>query len=339
MEPYASVRAAWSALVEASPAASIYHRHLWMELLERSYGFRITIASIRRQGEILAACAFARSGVPFAKRLVALPFSDDCAPLVSAGFSAEVLLELLPAQGPAGARYEVRDVIAPKPWQTVDCFQTWTLDLNRPVAAMHRALDSNFRRNLKQAAMRKIEIERGTSLDFLRRFYALVLDTRRRLGLPPQPWKFFRNVHSAFAPSGAIEIWLARSGRTDEAAAVFLRDRASIYFKWAARKASDSQAAYGVNHLLVWNAVEAFAGQANFLDLGRTDIRNEGLNRFKRGVGATSRPLPYSFYPEAPAEPSSEVFHGRRKVLADIWRRLPLPATRILGGALYRFLG
>jgi hypothetical protein len=280
IEPYSADHAAWSQLVDRSPSATLYHHKEWIELLTRCYGFSVFVAGVYRDGDLISACALARAKNPFSKRFISLPFSDSCEPLVSSGGEADTLPAILPTQGPKGFTYEIRGLGAARPWETASCFQDWTLDLNRPRAALQRALETNFKRNLKQTGTRSVEIERGSSIALLKRFYAMQLETRRRLGLPPQPWRFFRMVHEVFTRNGQLEIWIAHDKGKDEAAAVFLRDKNRIYFKWGARRTVAAQAPSGANHLLLWSAVEAFAGQADLLDLGRTDIRNEGLNRF-----------------------------------------------------------
>lgn len=339
IEPYSADSDAWSDLVEQHSSATLYHRKEWIELLARCYGFAIFVAGVYRQGELLSACALARAKNPFSKRFVSLPFSDTCVPLARLTNEADTLPNILATQGFKGFSYEIRGLSASHPWVNVSCFQEWTLDLNRPRAALQRALETNFKRNLKQSSTQSVELERGASIGLLKRFYALQLETRRRLGLPPQPWRFFRMVHEVFTRNGQLEIWIAHAKGKDEAAAVFLRDKGTIYFKWGARRTVSAQAPSGANHLLLWSAVETFAGQADILDLGRTDSRNEGLNRFKRGLGGRSRPLPYAFYPRVRGEPSSEVLHGRRALLASLWRRFPLPVTQLVGAAIYRYLG
>jgi hypothetical protein len=74
------------------------------------------------------------------------------------------------------------------------------------------------------------------------------------------------------------------------------------------------------------------------IDLGRTDTGNHGLMRFKRELGAEAMPLPYSFRPRLPNSVSSEVFSGRQKVIATIWRHLPVSVGRVIGAAAYRYL-
>jgi hypothetical protein len=67
-------------------------------------------------------------------------------------------------------------------------------------------------------------------------------------------------------------------------------------------------------------------------------MRNQGLVRSKSELGCVARPLPYAFFPEAPHNVSSEVLHGPAKILSTVLKRLPLPVTRVIGEALYRYM-
>jgi hypothetical protein len=84
--------------------------------------------------------------------------------------------------------------------------------------------------------------------------------------------------------------------------------------------------------------IEAYAGKARSLDFGRCDMRNQGLVRSKSDLGCVARALPHAFYPKAPRNISSEVLGGPAKILSGVWKRLPLPVTRVLGAALYRYM-
>ena len=130
-------------------------------------------------------------------------------------------------------------------------------------------------------------------------------------------------------------MWIARENHEDVASAVFLRDGDVVHYKWGARRSNNRSCA---NHLLFWNAIEEFANRTRLLDLGRTDIRNQGLMRFKNELGASASPMPSSFYPRAPRQVSPEVLTGSRAIVARIWRRLPIFATELAGRVTYRFL-
>ena len=334
LESFRQDKLKWEWLIGNAPGVSLYHRLPWIELLSRAYGFSFSLAYVSKDGIPLAGCLLARTKYPFGRRFVSLPFSDACAPLALNGEAADELLAALTVQGPAKAAYEIRGVKGPWPWHTIDCFANWTLELGHPLRMLERGLAVNFRRNVKRALERNIRIERGSGLSYLRRFYKLQLESRRRQGVPPQPWRFFKLLHEIFAPPGNLDVWIALEDEEDVACIVFLIDENLVHYKWGARRA-DRQAC--ANHLLFWTAIEEFARWKGVVDLGRTDVRNHGLMRFKKELGAQLSPTPFSFYPQLPGQISSEVVTGKRRVAAEILRRLPIFVTRTLGEAAYGF--
>lgn len=324
----------WRELAAVHPAATLYHGAAWLEVLRRSYGFQILVAMVERGGKIAAGCLLSSSKVPFAGRFIGLPFSDCAAPLAVDGEATGAMLDGLAAAARRHASFEIRGVAAAAPWQTVDCFRQWSIDIARPFSAIERGADRNFRRQVRRALAQGITVEAGDSAAMLRRFYRLQLETRRRLGVPPQPWRFFAQVHEVFAALGALEVWIATRDGRDLAGVVVLRDRDQLYAKWSART---SHGADGASHLVFFSMLERYAGNAALLDLGRTDARNAGLMRFKEEMGAASAALPYSYFPRAPRRPSAEETDRAAGALARVWRRLPLGFTRAIGAAAYGY--
>lgn len=327
---------AWRQLLEAAPGPTLYHRPSWVELLSRAYGLSFWLATIHRNQKIRAGCVFARSRNPFTRRFVSLPFSDTCPPLAIDGGAADELLDALIAENASATAYEIRGIKGAKPWRTAECFANWRLDLDRPGASIAGSLASNFRRNLQRSLHQGIKVEQGSGIAYVERFYALLLESRRVFGLPPQPWRFFKLTHQIFGRDGSLTVWIASQNGQDVSSALFLRDRDVAHYKWGARLPGHQSSA---NHLLFSNAIEEFVSQGvHTLDLGRADVRNQGLARFKKGLGAIAEPLPYSFYPRVPASVSPEMLTGTGRLIAKVWARLPIVATKVLGAAIYRFL-
>ncbi len=334
LQRFSEGAASWRALLASAPGVTLYHRESWARLLTRAYGLSLWLALLEEGTEVIAGCLFARS--PISRRFTSLSFSDQCPPLTRRADGDRQLLERLAARADSHASYEVRGIGGVAGWQTVECFANWQLDLDRSLTRIESGLALNFRRNLRRASRQAITIERGSSIELVRRFYAMQLQSRRRMGLPPQPWRFFELAREIFGECGGFEVWIARENGEDVASAVFLTDRDVVYYKWGARRANYRSLA---NHLLFWRAIEEFAGRARILDLGRADIRNQGLMRFKAELGASAVTLPSSYYPRAPKQVSSEVLTGGRAFLAGIWSRMPMVATRLAGRFLYRYLG
>jgi Acetyltransferase (GNAT) domain len=334
LTPWSDGLPMWRAALKLLSGATFYHCEPWIEALRGSYPLHLVIATLHHDGDLRAAAVFARSKGLFGTRLVSLPFSDCGEPLAIDEQSRTEFLRVLASSRQANS-IEVRGAAGPAPWQNVDCFAHWTLDLKRPFGAISAGFGRTIRSGIKRGIKDHIVVDRGTSAAYLARFFELQLRTRRRLGIPPQPFKFFSTVHEKFAQRGDCEVWFATLHGRDEAGLVLLRNGDQLCYKWGARAENCHS---GANHLLVSNMLEAHAGKAGSIDFGRCDSRNPGLVRSKAELGCVQRPLPYAFFPTAPRSISSEVLSGPARILSSAWKRLPLPVTRVLGEALYRYL-
>ena len=324
----------WRTALTRFSGATLYHREPWLEALRHCYGLNLQMAGLFASGELRAAALFARCRGLLGARLVSLPFSDHGEVLASDQDSRDALMRAL-AEAPGVKAMEVRGVAGPAPWVNVDCFLHWQVDLARSFERIYPTLGRQVKHKAKRARRERVVIERGTSLDYVKRFYELQLETRRRLGVPPQPFRFFAAVHQAFSRGGDYEIWFATHEGRIAAGLFLLRDQDTLYYKWSARREDGPS---GASHLLGMSVIEEFAGRLNCLDLGRSDARNHGLNSFKEDLGGRSTSLPYAFLPSAPRHISSEVTSRPVKLARSLWKRLPLGVTRVAGEVVYRYL-
>jgi hypothetical protein len=334
--PFAEKGEQWIKFAAQIPDATLYHRGPWVELLRAAYGINVQVATLEYGSEPVAGGLFARPARPFARRLISLPDSENCGPLARDEESRETFLRTLASHPRARGGFEIHGAAGPPaPWETVDTFAQWFVEMDRPLEKLHQALDRDVRRNMRHALAEGISVERGDSLEYLRRFYRLHLDTRRRLGVPPRPFRYFKLLHRVFSQTGALSVWIARLRDSDLAGLVMLQDGDVLYAKMNGRS---KDCPNGANHLMFVSAMDEFAGRVRRWDLGRVDIRNRGLGDFKKRLGACSAPLPYAFFPRAPRNISAEVLSGPAQILSQAWRRLPLWTTRVLGTVVYGFL-
>src|SRR5688572_19182787 len=82
---------AWEDFVLSQPDASVFHSTAWARVLHDAYGFEPRYLAYRNgSGDI-------RAGLPLAdvggRRLVGLPFSDHCAPLLGGNGAGAAVLE------------------------------------------------------------------------------------------------------------------------------------------------------------------------------------------------------------------------------------------------------
>lgn len=332
--PLERARAAWEAFAASHPDATLYHSRPWLEVLRRGFGIDPMVAIIGEYNSTLAACLLARGGNPIRRGLISMPFSDFCPPLAVDDTALGSLMSGLPGLA-TQSRLEIRGVAGLYPWHVLHHFQRWTLDLSRPFQAIERAADREVRRHLRRALAAGVTVECSRSAEAIETFFELQLESRRRLGVPSQPLKFFRLVHEVFAKLGAIEVWFATHQGERIAGVVVLRHGNDLHAKWSARAAVCPD---GASHLIFMSIAEQHAQLARALDFGRTDSRNYGLSRFKRELGATATDLPYSYFPQMPSVTSAENLTGVWQTASRVWRKLPTPVARVLNGVTYRYL-
>jgi lipid II:glycine glycyltransferase (peptidoglycan interpeptide bridge formation enzyme) len=195
-------------------------------------------------------------------------------------------------------------------------------------------LESSVRRAIRKAEKAGVTVEILQSVEAVRIFYSLQCQTRKRHGLPPQPFSFFLNIHRYILSQDMGRVVLARYHGRPIAASVYvnLGDRA-IYKYGASDEAF--QDLRGSN-LVMWTAIKEYVRRgAKHLDLGRTSIGNEGLRKFKLGWGAEEHKIEYVKFDMRKNEFVADVdetsgWHTR------VFRRMPGFLSRAVGAVLYK---
>jgi len=191
------------------------------------------------------------------------------------------------------------------------------------------------RRNILVAQKKGVRVEHGNSLEHLKAFYHLHLQSRRRQGIPVQPWKFFELLGKNLIEKGLGFVSLADKDNECIAAAVFLYWNKTLTYKYAAFNLKARR--FCPNNLILWAAIRWGCEQGfSLLDMGRTDIENIGLMEFKRGWGCKEVPLVYSTLSASVARPKTGKLMSE---LNTIIRHSPLWVCRSAGNLLYKHFG
>jgi hypothetical protein len=273
------------------------------------------------------------------KRAVSLPFTDWCPPLVSEGLTArDLVLEGIRQTGARSWRYlECRGLASETGEVTPSLrFYAHVLNLRRSEKELFAALKSRVRTPIRRARDAGVTICFETSLEAVREFYRLHCQTRRKHGVPPQPFRFFANIQRHALTNRLGWVALARwQGRT-VAAGVFLHFGKHVIYKFGA---SDPNLRHlNCNHLLVWEAIRRYREDAfHSLDFGRTSLLNHGLRQFKLGFGPQESQLAYCkfnfrYNRFLVDHDRSEGWHQA------VFRSLPPFLLRLVGCVLYRYL-
>jgi CelD/BcsL family acetyltransferase involved in cellulose biosynthesis len=272
---------------------------------------------------------------------VSLPFTDYCPPLARDIVPPDFASELAEAQRLRSLRsLEIRDGMAGPAAAQATAGVRHTLRLQPDLDALFKSFKrSQVQRNIERSRREGITVRRSTSArDVVDTFYALHVQTRRRLGVPVQPRRFFRAIAEHVVDAGLGFVMVASHGDRPVAAAVFLTGNETVVYKYGA---SDARAwSLRPNHPLFWEAIRWSAENGyRIFDFGRTESGNEGLRAFKNGWGTDEEPLVYStFSDRLPSRSETSGGPGRAAAAGEaVIRRSPAWVARLLGEVLYKY--
>ena len=330
----------WDSLLADHPDAWFFHGTAWTRVLQETYGHAPIFAAGFSGGQLQTLLPLVEVSSPLTgRRGVSLPFTDFCHPLKKGSQDAGKLYEMAVARGRGrGWRYlECRSSDADWPGSSPSLvFYGHELDLRAGEESLLGKLEGAVRRGIKKAAAAGLRIQFEDSMESMETFFALHCGTRRRHGLPPQPFRFFANIQKRMLQPGFGFIVTARWEDKPVAAAVFLHQGRQALYKFGA---SD----YGFqsmrpNNLVIWEGIRHCAARGcERLHLGRTSLSNDGLRRFKLGFGAREQEIKYRKY---------DLRAGRFVTDVDrvegwynrFFGSLPPPLLRLAGQLLYPHL-
>jgi hypothetical protein len=289
----------WGAFALRHPMASVFHTVGWVQALQRTYRYEPVVYTTSPPGAdltdgiLLCRVCSRLTG----RRMVSVPFADHCEPLTSAGTErGELMAALRDATAHTWQYVELRPRTAgawnhPE-FERTASFRLHTLDVRPPLDDLFRRFHrSTMQRKIRRAEREGLVYEEGCSTALLHDFYRLLLLTRRRHRVPPQPIEWFANLIACLPDRAKIAVAKWKGGAI--AAMLTILHGPTLVYKYGCSDAS-------LHHLgavpwLFWKAIaDAKARGASSFDLGRSDLDNPGLITFKDRLGATSESLSYT---------------------------------------------
>jgi hypothetical protein len=324
----------WQAFVARSGSASPFHDPAWSRVLATTYGLRAV--ALLLHDETAGAPFLVARGLTGRRVWISLPYTDELPVLAdTADAHQRFLCELAGFGRSAGARrMDLRTSVEELGWRRDTRAVLHELELGGDAEAVHRGFSkSQVVRNIKRAAREGVTVDAATGLDGMRTFYALHERTRRRQGVPVQPWRFFALLWEQVVSQGQGTVLIASHESTPLAAAVFLHHNGTTIYKFGASDPSGWDRR--PNHAIFWQAIQDACARGDArMDFGRTDLGQDGLRAFKSGWGARERPLVYSSLEPRAADGAEGL---ATRTLAQVIRRGPAWVGRGVGAALYRF--
>lgn len=339
----------WDQFLLRHPRASVFHTSGWLRALQQTYGYEPVVFTTSGPGGDLQngfpACRV--SSWVTGRRLVSLPFSDHCEPLIENDNDEQAIIKAIEREvSEKRLKYvEIRPMNPLPDFTTTLCRSDYAYTFHE--VDLRPDLDTLLRKCHKDSTQRKITraqregliYEEGRSDALLDKFYDLLLITRRRHQIPPQPKEWFKNLIQCFGD--ALKIRVAWKDKQATAAILTLRYKETLVYKYGC---SDSQFNnLGGMHLLFWKSIqEAKQEGATVFDLGRSECENKGLITFKDRWGANRYELVYSRLVKSPSSKDGFRQGGDGATFGFAKRafaHLPDSIQISVGSVLYRHVG
>jgi len=340
----------WPAFLTLHANASVFHTPEWLTALRRTYRYQSVAFTTSAPGEEL------KNGMVFCRvqswlmgcRMVSLPFSDHCQPLVDNPDDLRLLVSYLKEQLDGGKWkcIELRPLVSSGSSLETQPYFSHNEEFHFHKLDLRPDLDAVFRNFHKSCVQRKIqrgerehlEYEAGRSERILTKFYDLLLLTRRRHQLPPQPMAWFRNLLACLGDKVTVRI-VSKDGQPI-ASILTLFYKNSLVYKYGCSDARFHN--LGGMPFLFWRTIqEGKELGAQEFDLGRSAADNPGLVAFKDHLGADCSKL---YYCRASQDGSGNLTavgpaDWRLRLVKGAFARMPDPLLKIAGNLLYRHVG
>jgi len=327
----------WEEYVAVSGNATAYHQLGWKHVVETSFGHRTRyLLSEDAEGRIDGILPMVQlNSLLFGNFFVSLPYFNYggiCAD--QAECAGPLLQEAIRIAREEGAEHlEIRET-APLDGGLPCKLAKVSMRLGLPDSpeALWRSFPSKLKSQVRKPQKEGFSVRVGGEEE-LDSFYRVFSMNMRELGTPVYPKAFFQEIMRAFPQSTSICV--VRSSAKPVAAGFLVGFKSTMEIPWASSLREYNRLA--PNMLLYWSAL-SFASERGYkvFDFGRS-TPGEGTYQFKAQWGATPIPL-YWYYWMRESGPLPEINPKNRKyrLAIEIWKRLPLPITQMVGPRIVR---
>jgi FemAB-related protein (PEP-CTERM system-associated) len=307
----------WNKIVD-SKDSKIYHLYEWGTLLNEVHGHKLIYLE---ENKGVFPLAYVKSYI-FGNRLISLPFADYGGPCTNDKETVDILItktektaeeldvNFIEIRSPSE---EYLNIFEKHGFVRRDDYFTFILDIDREVEDLWKIIGRKNRNMVRKAEKNGVGIVEAKNKSDLKVFYGLYLKTMKKLGSPPQPYKFFERVWDLFYPENLMIPLATYNDRYIGGSLFFIR-KDTIHHAYNCSLKEYLE--LGQNDLMQWYIIKW--GNENgfkYLDFGRT---REGAGNvlFKRRWGGESVMMPYfyKFYKKELKEREEVKYEGVSKL-------------------------
>lgn len=335
--------AAWDRYISSKENASIYHHWSFKDLVHQAFGHTaLYVAAFDRSGEICGVLpAIEMNSRLFGHFIVSLPFFTYGGMLAENEAIEEKLCACLfdYAARSKVEHVELRAMHARKNFSAAGSCKDSKVSMVRalPDDTDHLWSDigTKVRAQIKKSQRFSLEIKFGKS-ELINDFYAVFSENMRDLGTPVYSKNFFSKL-MASSLAQQFDIGVVYFKGRPVSCCFLMTYQGMMEIPWASTLSAVNH--MNVNMFMYWEVLaKAINDNCDFFDFGRSS-KDAGTYRFKKQWGASPQQLYWYYWlPKGATMPELNPNNPKYKLLINIWQRLPVWLTKLIGPPVVKYL-
>jgi len=335
---------AWQHFVARHPDATLYHTLPWRAVIAQVFGHRPIYLFCKDQQGIRGILPMFLVRWPvLGAKLISMPYDIGSGGALADDEAAERMLVEEAARRAEQLRVNYLELRYAAPRPALDGL---ALTPSAPVIISEMDLtteeevwagvNKDHRKSLRKAENRGVSVRMAHTLDDYKTFYGLYLQVFRDFGTPPYSIDYFVALWQQLHASGAVRLLLAYVDDRCVGGLQLFCWQKNLVSKFAA--CLPEAVPLRAYHALYWEAIR-YGLQHGYqkLSWGTSAQNQTGLIDFKERWGAQSRPAVLYDLAVRKEAPDLEKYYDSENLPQRLWKKLPIPATRLLGGLVNRW--
>ena len=321
---------AWNHYVESNPAASLYHRAEWKELIHKVFGHECYFFYASSNEQVVGVLPLVRlNSKLFGDFMVSMPYFNSGGAIANDLLIEQKLMSAANdlAEKIGTGHIEYRDDITRNSLPARTEKVNMILSLPDTEVGLWNTFPSKLRAQIRRAQREETRINTGGS-EYLTDFYTVFAQNMRDLGTPVYGKTLFNKILQTFTEGSRI-ITVHHGGRP-VAAAFLLGHKDTLEIPWASTIKDVNH--LSINMLLYWEVLKfAIKNKYLYFDFGRS-TKDSGTFRFKQQWGAKPKQLYWHYWLSDNVEmPRLNPGNPKFALAINVWRRLPVFITKLIG--------
>lgn len=328
----------WNSFVEKQPLGSFFHLAEWQEVIRRAFGHTTYYMYAEEQGNIAGILPLVHvKSFLFGNALVSTPFCVYGG-ILAQDQSVRVKLEEAAVEKANALKVDHLEMRYQKPvntdWPTKsDLYVTFRKEIDPDPEVNMKNIPRKQRAMVRKGIKAELHSERVHEIDA---FYDVYAESVRNLGTPVFSKRYFQILNEVFRDKSDVLLVRKENKIVSGVMSFYFRDEVLPYYGGSISEAR----AYKANDFMYWELMRQ-CGEAGIkiFDYGRSK-RGTGSYSFKKNWGFEPEPLYYEYYMVKNQEiPDINPLNPKYQLFINVWKKMPLFLTKIVGPPIVKNLG